>query len=78
MVGGKSFKLKVRAATTQLSPTIDYTIFVRLKLFAGSSLYVIRSRYLKGNPTNSLGEYFGYSAIFGVKINLGKIEKIII
>ena len=75
LAGGKSFKLKVRAATTQFSPMVNYSILKRLKLFAGPSLYLIKTRYLKGNPTPDLGKYVGYSAIFGIKIDLTKSQK---
>jgi len=72
LVRGKSYKLNVRAATTELSPVLDFAVVPRLKVFAGPSLYLIKSRYLNGNPTGSLGKYVGYSAMLGLKIDLGK------
>jgi len=72
LVRGKSYKLNVRAATTELSPVLDFALVPRLKVFAGPSLYLIKSRHLNGNPTGSLGKYVGYSAMLGLKIDLGK------
>jgi len=72
LVRGKSYKLNVRAATTELSPVLDFAIVPRLKVFAGPSLYLIKSMYINGNPTGSLGKYVGYSAMLGLKIDLGK------
>jgi len=62
----------VRAATTELSTVLDFAIVPRLKLFAGPSFYLIKSRYLNGNPTDNLGKYVGYSAMLGLKIDLSK------
>ncbi|ADQ80296.1 hypothetical protein Palpr_2160 [Paludibacter propionicigenes WB4] len=72
LVRGKSYKVNVRAATTELTPMLDFAVVPRLKLFAGPSFYLIKSRYLNGNPTGSLGKYVGYSALLGLKIDLGK------
>ena len=78
LVRGKSHKINVRAATTELSPVLDFAIVPRFKLFAGPSFYLIQSRYLNGNPTGSLGRYVGYSALLGLKIDLckSKVRKI--
>lgn len=72
LVRGKSYKVNVRAATTELTPMLDFAVVPRLKLFAGPSFYLIKSKYLNGNPTGSLGRYVGYSALLGLKIDLGK------
>lgn len=41
LIGGRSFKLNVKANITQLSPVLNYSIGQRLKLFVGSSIYKI-------------------------------------
>lgn len=71
MMRGKSYQLKVRAATTELIPALNFAVLPRLQLFAGPALYLIRSRYINGNPTGSLGRYIGYGAQVGLKLELG-------
>ena len=75
MIAGKSFNIKVRAATTQISPAFNYSIGQRLRIFAGTSGYIINTRIVKGSTVANLTNYIGYSAIFGVKVDLTKDTK---
>ena len=75
LVAGRSAKIKVKVATTQLSTTLNYSIGKRLKIFAGPSLYRINSKYVRGGSNIDLGKSIEYSAILGVKIDLAKRQK---
>jgi len=71
IAGGRSKKIKIKAATTQLSADLNYSIGQRLKIFAGPSVYIIKSSYVN-RTTTVLGNFFGYSALVGIRINLAK------
>jgi len=75
LVGGKSFKINVRTATTQLNPILYCSIGQRLKLYAGPSVYLVKSRLANKVPNTDLGSFIGYSAILGVKIDLTKPQR---
>ncbi|MDR3652647.1 MAG: hypothetical protein P4L34_06730 [Paludibacter sp.] len=75
LVAGRSFKIKVRAATTQLCPDLSYSIGQRLKIFAGPCVYLIKSHYINRHSFTDLGSYVGYSALVGVRFDLTKLSK---
>lgn len=75
LVAGESYKIKVRATTTQISPELNFTFGQRYKLFAGPSVYLIKSRFVKGSSNVDLGNFTGYSAILGIRIELSKPAK---
>lgn len=75
LIAGRSAKIKIRAKTTQLSAALNYSIGQRLKVFAGSSVYQINSKYVRGGSNTNLGRLIECSAILGIKIDLAKRQK---
>lgn len=69
---GKSVDLEVQTYTTVLSPTIQYIVTPRIKLIAGPSLYLIRSKLDTGAMDNYLGSKLECGATIGVRLNLVK------
>lgn len=66
LAAGKSRKVNIKAYTTQISPELNYSIGNRVKIFIGTSAYVIKSKYSKGTSTTDLGRYVGVSGIAGI------------
>jgi hypothetical protein len=72
LVSGRSAKVKVRTATTQISSSLNYSIGNRLKIFAGPSVYRISSKYVREGSNTDLGKLIEYSVILGIKVDLIK------
>lgn len=70
LAAGKSVKYDIKAYTTQLCPVVYYIIGKSMKIFAGPSVYLIKSELLTGSTVTDLGRFIGYNTTFGVSINL--------
>lgn len=75
LVAGKSIQYDTRAYTTQFCPTLYYSIGQRLNIFAGPGVYLIKSKLVTENKVTDLGQYIGYNATLGIRIDLKNILK---